>query len=309
LTGNETGTFHLAIKDGACAFHLGEAIEPALTIETPADVWSSIASGEISGRSALLRGQYSVRGDAELLSRMDEIFRRADDEQVGSLRPPGPIPLAGHRWMLVAFVPWLILWVTPGLLGVTTGAALGTALVAAAALVIYRQVFGSLTWFEIGSLVAIAALALVWWFGGSTLEGRFDVLVDVALGSVWLSSLVFKRTPLTTDYSRWRLRRELWGNSTFLHINGFLTHMWGWMFVLFALLSGLSLLLPHRSGEMTMAHYALLAAALGLTAFLPRRARSIRITDPERAARRRRVVAGVGLAVAVGLVAASAGLP
>jgi hypothetical protein len=266
-------------------------------------VWLGIAGGEISGHDALLEGQYEVRGDAGLLRRMDRLFRRAEEVSVepepkDADRPPGPISLPGQRWMLVAFLPWLALWIGPAVAGGPSGLVLGTALALAAVITSYRIAFRSATWFETATLVVLAAALMAWPILDSWLASWFDAGTDLALGAIWLSSLVPGRLPATAEYSRWDFRPELRSNSTFLHVNGVLTHLWGWLFVLWGVFAVVSVVRPRTATALVIAHYLMLAGAIVLTAALPRWAHSLRIANPEASARRRRASAALGLAAA-----------
>ena len=49
ISGDDSGSYHLAIADSECTFHTGPAAAPTLTITTPSEVWLKISRGEISG--------------------------------------------------------------------------------------------------------------------------------------------------------------------------------------------------------------------------------------------------------------------
>ena len=48
--------------------------EATTIIHTPLSVWQSIADGEIAGAEALMKQQYSVEGDFDLMPKWDEYF-------------------------------------------------------------------------------------------------------------------------------------------------------------------------------------------------------------------------------------------
>jgi len=74
LSGDGGGAGYLEVNSGRCTFHPGEVDQPTLTIESPAEVWTAIARGELSGSEALLSGAYAATGDLSVLMRMDAMF-------------------------------------------------------------------------------------------------------------------------------------------------------------------------------------------------------------------------------------------
>jgi putative sterol carrier protein len=74
VTGNEEFQICLEIKNGECRQREHPSRDPDLVINTPADVWLSIARGEKDGSSAFAEKEYTVSGDLSLLLKMDYIF-------------------------------------------------------------------------------------------------------------------------------------------------------------------------------------------------------------------------------------------
>jgi putative sterol carrier protein len=114
-TGDKPGNYYLTIANGTCQFHVGMADNPTLIITTPADVWLKISRGELSGQDGLMQGLYQANGDLSLLLKMNILFKSAGDvsyDAPGDQRPAGPIPLSGMAWLAIAFIPWIIYWVT-----------------------------------------------------------------------------------------------------------------------------------------------------------------------------------------------------
>jgi putative sterol carrier protein len=64
----------ISIAEGRCEVRRGEAVAPAITIESPGDVWVKIARGEIDRPKALMQGLYKVKGDMKVLTRMPQLF-------------------------------------------------------------------------------------------------------------------------------------------------------------------------------------------------------------------------------------------
>ncbi len=303
VSGAEPGVYHLDISDGDCLFGVGPSAEPTLTVVTRSEVWTRISSGEVSGREALLESQYEVKGDASLLMRMDQLFGRAPEEATVApekRRRPGPIGLKGSRWLTVAFVPWLFLWFGP-LLGLDTSAILRVAFPLAAALAAYHAVYDRSTWFEIGSalFLGLGAAASLTLTGRTALASWGGAADSLALGVIWLSSLLHAPNPLTAEYSRWDHAEALAANSTFLHVNRMLTFMWGAVFVVMGSLSVAALQWPVAAGRLGFGRFLLLIPAIAATIRLPRIASRLRIENMDGWRRQSRVAALAGIFIAI----------
>jgi len=74
ISGEGGGRWIVCIAGRRCEVRMGEAVAPALTIESPGDVWVKIARGEIDRPKALMEGLYKVKGDMKLLARMPQLF-------------------------------------------------------------------------------------------------------------------------------------------------------------------------------------------------------------------------------------------
>jgi putative sterol carrier protein len=77
VTGEEPGDYYLEIANGRCIFHEGTPSSPTLTIETPSDVWVAISIGELNGRQAFMKQQYTASGDLGLLMKLNSLFSSA----------------------------------------------------------------------------------------------------------------------------------------------------------------------------------------------------------------------------------------
>jgi len=310
VSGAEPGVYHLDIANGDCRFGLGPSDEPTLTVATPSEVWERISAGEVSGQDALAEGLYEVRGDASLLMRMDRLFGRAPEEAIAApatRRRPGPVALKGSRWLTVAFIPWLVLWFGP-LFGLEISASLRLAFPLAAALAAYHAVYGRATWLEIGStlFLGLGAAASLVPAGRTALAGWGGAADTLALGIIWLSSLLHSPNPLSADYSRWDHAESLSGNSTFLHVNLMLTFLWGAVFVTMGCLSLAGLQWPEASGELAIVRGLLLIPAIITTIRLPRVASRLRFENMDGWRRRTRLAALAGVFVAVSALVTAA---
>jgi putative sterol carrier protein len=308
VSGDEPGTYHLRIDHGKCTFHPARAESPTLVIRTPSEVWLRISQGELSGRDALLQGLYEVEGDPGLLMRMDSLFPRSDEvsiEATGDQRPAGPLPVAGNRWLAIDFLPWIVLWAGFGSQGRGDWPALAVSLALSAAVVTYRRTYNRPTAFEVANL-GFFAITLVAWLGLSAWLAAWGSTVGtIALGAIWLGTVLPGGTPLTSAYSKWRYVPALWSNSTFLHVNAVLTLMWGWVFVLQGSTDVWAAADSRLVPPLTAFKFGLLVPASLATVQYPRRGAEIGLADPRRRGRRLQLLAVLGLVTAFGLTVAT----
>ncbi len=94
-------------------------------INTPFDVWRSIASGEIAGDEALMKHLYSVEGDFDLMMHWDEYFGLATssgantgESESGVSRSANDKGADGGKNasepktnMLLLLIPWIVFWI------------------------------------------------------------------------------------------------------------------------------------------------------------------------------------------------------
>ena len=275
ITGTEPGIYHLHIAKGECTFRVGPADEPTLTINTPSDVWLKISRGELSGQDALMQGLYTASGDLSLLLKMDSLFKNVSDtdfEAPVSQRPAGPIPLPGMAWMTVAFIPWILHWVTFDIPGVSRWISVGVPLMLSILIVGYRLATNSQsadsqhpTWLEWGGL-GFFTLANVLILNGDIGFSEWGSIVSsLVMGSLWLGSLLFSKSPLSAEYSKWGFVKALWRNSMFLYPNAVISLMWGWQFLAASLLGVVAILLPEQVVIFTVLRYLLLVPSFIFT--------------------------------------------
>ena len=89
ISGEGGGKWVVSIAEGRCQVRKGEAVSPALTIESPGEVWVKIARGEIDRPKALMEGLYKIKGDMKILARMPQLFgarQRVADSKTGEGR-------------------------------------------------------------------------------------------------------------------------------------------------------------------------------------------------------------------------------
>ncbi|MCK4899467.1 MAG: SCP2 sterol-binding domain-containing protein, partial [Anaerolineales bacterium] len=312
VTGTEPGVYHLHIAKGECTFHTGPADEPTLTINTPSDVWLQVSRGEISGQDALMQGLYTASGDLSLMLKMNTLFKSADDadfEAPAGQRPAGPIPLPGMAWMTVAFIPWILHWITFDIPGVGRWISVGLPLLLSALIVAYRLAFSRpnpqspntqaptfLEWGGLGFFSLAGVLALT---GSHGYAVWGSILSSVVMGGLWFSSLLFAKMPLSGEYSKWGFVKALWRNSMFLYPNAIISLMWGWQFIAASFLGIAALLLPGQTLIFTLARYLLLVPAFIFTSVYQKR---VPIPNPKLTNTELRFWAGLGLSAVSGLL-------
>ena len=312
ITGIEPGVYHLHIAKGECTFRAGPVDEPTLTINTPSDVWLKISRGELSGQEALMEGLYTASGDLSLLLKMDSLFKSAEDadfEAPANQRPAGPIPLPGMAWMTVAFIPWILHWVTFDIPGMSRWISVGLPLLLSMLIVGYRLVTSSQptdsqypTWLEWGGLGFFTLASVIMLTDDIGFSEWGSIVSSVVMGGLWLGSLMFSKNPLSAEYSKWSFTKALWRNSMFIYPNAVISLIWGWQFLAASLLGVAANLLPEQVIIFTVIRYLLLVPAFIFSSIYQKRATQLRVDDYEVIMGRLRFWAGIGLSVVSGLL-------
>ncbi len=75
ITGDEEFSAHLKIAGGKAEYFDGPAEAPDVTVSSPADVWLGISRGEINPTMAFMSGQFTAKGDMNLLMRLGNLFK------------------------------------------------------------------------------------------------------------------------------------------------------------------------------------------------------------------------------------------
>ncbi len=76
LTGDGGGTYHIAIKDGACAVNEGAHTSPNMTMTMVAQDYVDMISGKLNGQMAFMSGKLKIAGDMGLAMKMQSLFKR-----------------------------------------------------------------------------------------------------------------------------------------------------------------------------------------------------------------------------------------
>lgn len=268
VTGGDPVDCYLRIADGTCTYHQGIAQDATTTITTPADVWASVARGEMDGAEALMQGLYTVSGDFTLMTELDSLFSGADAGPPPATRPGGPIAISGMAWMSVAFVPWIVHWVLGGLdLGGLWSIGLPPAL--SAAVWLYRRRYIETTWLDTGSVLFFAAAGALALLDPSFWATYGGVVGSLVMAGAWMGTLATD-TPLTAGYSRWSYPPELANNPLFIRTNAAITAFWGAVFLAQAGISLLAVAHPAQRLLWTVVRYLTLVPGLWFTAWFQR---------------------------------------
>ncbi len=221
--------YHFKINDQECKLIVGDSDAYTTKITTPLQVWSKISNGEIDASQAMLDGLYKVEGNMNFLMKMREIFggeKRKNDISV-DLENSQIIGLKKSKWMSVSFIPWIISWVTianSSLFGITVPLVLMTIIVA------IKVRYKSITYFEKMSLLYFIFLSAME-FLGITIIGQETVAVNYfSMAAIWFLSVLDKK-PLTADYSKFEVSKEMRDNAIFLKTNENLTVFWSALFI------------------------------------------------------------------------------
>ena len=76
LSGDGGGTYHVTIKDGACAVAEGAHASPNMTMTMAAQDYVDMISGKLNGQMAFMSGKLKIAGDMGLAMKMQSLFRR-----------------------------------------------------------------------------------------------------------------------------------------------------------------------------------------------------------------------------------------
>lgn len=208
----------------------GGFLPPTTTIETPITVWKAIAMGEISGSEALMKHQYRVDGDFNLLLNWDKYFAGTgsgaapEDEKNASPSVAIHIP-AKPTNLDILLIPWIVFWV-----GASIHSFWGS-LASLAACVLVPLIFyhNQKTVYDVlsGGLVTCFATALL--LGA---PARLVVpLAYLAFGVMWTATC-FVKVPLTAHYSMNDYGDDsALANPIFIKTNRILTLAWGVLYL------------------------------------------------------------------------------
>ena len=76
LGGDGGGTWHVAIKDGACSVTEGAHASPNMTMTMAASDYVDMINGKLNGQMAFMSGKLKIAGDMGLAMKMQSLFKR-----------------------------------------------------------------------------------------------------------------------------------------------------------------------------------------------------------------------------------------
>jgi hypothetical protein len=198
-------------------------------------------------------------------SQPDESGRQTTQaqKQPAGTRPSGPLHISGMMWLAILFVTWIIFWVTFDIQAVSRWFSVGIPAALSALTFIYRSIFSRAAWMEIVSLAFFATACLL---SIAVLDAVFlkwgSVLGTLIMALMWLVSLApsFK-LPFSAEYSKWGYAPSFWVNNRFIQPNMAVSLVWGWQFIIAALLGIAAMELPAFSLPLTILRNLLLVPA------------------------------------------------
>lgn len=204
-------------------------------INTPFDVWRSIASGEIAGDEALMKHLYSVEGDFNLMMHWGDFFGAASSagannsdalEGVNSGdEGNGKSASEPKTNMLLLLIPWIVFWVVASIDGFW-GSLISVAVCVLLPVLMHRT---KATLYDQISGLGVGACSV------ALLAGASPILVVpvsyLLFGLMWTVSC-FLKVPLTAHYSKNSYNGEAaLRNPIFMRTNRILTAAWGALYL------------------------------------------------------------------------------
>jgi len=75
IAGDQAGTWHAVIEDGACAVNAGPGANPNLTLTMSSQDWLDMVGGKLSGQMAFMSGKLKLKGDMGLAMKVGSLFQ------------------------------------------------------------------------------------------------------------------------------------------------------------------------------------------------------------------------------------------
>ena len=210
----------------------GFATNCTTRINTPLNVWRSIASGEIAGDAALMEHLYSVEGDFDLMMHWDDYFGAANTG-AGSGEAKanaGEVEAAEDTAepktnMLLLLIPWIVFWVAAAI-DSYWGSLISMATCVLLPVLMCRT---KATRYDQISALGVGACSI------ALLAGASPILVIPAsyflFGLIWTVSC-FTKVPLTAHYSKNNYNGDAaLRNPIFMRTNRILTAAWGILYL------------------------------------------------------------------------------
>ncbi len=259
-------SWFLAMENERCTVTDSAAGRPVTTaIHTTYELWQQIGRGEVDGSTAMMRGQYRISGETDLLMRMaDGLFGGPTaPDQHGTPDAKDDTAAhgvsAGHRAsgaqpkplpMFFGLLPWIIGWIALPLAERIPILWSLTLMLSAAALILSRAAgrntgTGSTTWFERINPLCMSVFLILGLIFPDSIKSYGAPLLYAASALVWALSTV--QRPLTSDYSAPDYPLAIRSHPIFVDTNRIMTAFWAAVYAVqaaLALLLGISALRP-----------------------------------------------------------------
>ena len=238
-------------KDGSKVYTDG-SLSSTTCIDTPYEVWASIARGEIGAGEALGKQMYTVSGDFSLMTNWNKYFGNGTAEIENSSEDGLKKPL-----MTTMLIPWIVYW-TAISFDPKRGSLIALVVCALTPLLMRRHRF--VIWDKL-SLVAVAVLSAAAYMLG---EGDATAIAVgyLVFGLMWLGSCLVNE-PLSATYVKYKYGGDrACKNLLFMKTNYILSACWGVLYVLTAVLTWV--LRSEGLGNMSLVVNNVLPVGMGL---------------------------------------------
>ena len=231
-------------KDGSTVLDAGSR-EATTVIETPWDVWQSIARGEIRGDVALAKGMYRVTGDFSLMIHWDDFFGAANaaagKEKSGKNSDGKTAEKEKQPQMIFMLAAWITFWVAVSV-GGNVGAIVTLAICACLPLAAWNRKLTVYDRLSFGIVALLSVLALQ--------KGCVNIALlagYLGFGLMWLLSCLTKE-PLCAAYVKYNYHGDdALENPIFMKTNRILAAGWGVLYILIAIWSAFLLPAGHTA--------------------------------------------------------------
>lgn len=214
-------------KDGSKVFTDG-SLTATTRIETPFEVWKSIARGEMEGSEALGKQLYRVQGDFSLMINWDTFFKDVSgvtsaaqfDEKSDTKKKPS---------MAAMLIAWITFWIAVSM-ETEIGAVITLTVVAMLPIIMKKH---ELVIWDYLSVGAVSALSLLAYF---TENGNLATNMGYLIfGCFWIFSC-FIKNPLSATYVKGNYGGDkALRNPIFIKTNYILSAAWGVLYILTAI--------------------------------------------------------------------------
>lgn len=227
-------------KDGSKVFTDG-SLSATTRIDTPWDVWTSIARGEIRGDVALAKGMYKVTGDFSLMLYWNNYFgetgaqQKSNDEINKGLNSKNKKPS-----MTVMLIPWILFW-TAVSINSDIGAIITLVVCACLPLITVKKELTVYDRISMGVIALLSVLALQ-----NNMQTVSIVTGYLAFGLMWLLSCL-TREPVCAAYVKYNyFGEDSLNNPIFMKTNYILAACWGTLYIIIAVWSCFLLHFSHN---------------------------------------------------------------